>query len=503
MPNFFAYFMLAVWPIVGVLITRKKQADEAVILLFLVPYLILPPLILLPITSSLDKNTITALTALLIMRVKYGPMRFRPNSPIIHVLIAMLLVSPFFTYFLNRDPVPLSGWALPGLTFNDVINTEFHNICRKYIPLLLGFVWLSDPKTHPKLLAILSVAGLVYSIPMLWEVRMSPQLNIKVYGYFPGGFEQSIRAGGFRPVVFLEHGLRVAVFFFMSITATMAIYRAAQERNRNPGSENSARIQDAVHPLAVGKNGKKTNTVNKDRLKLLYMVVVLFLCKTWSALIYTAIAYALIFYTRPRVWVKFSVVILTLVFIFPCIRSAGWIPTHQISDFFSQYSDERSDSLQYRFDNEDILLDKANERPLAGWGGWGRNRIYNDLGQDVSVTDGEWIIVYGTSGWLGYISGFGLLLFPVLLVSRKLSAKKDMEIPICTAGIFIILAINMLDLIPNSSMSPLMYLLSGTLLGYEKWLGQDCQAPDRNAKPLTWRKRAPALRLRHDGFSRV
>ncbi len=500
MPNSLAYFMLAVWPILGVLITRKKEPDVAVILLFLVPYLILPPLILLPITSSLDKNTITALTALLIMRIKYGPMRFRPNSPVILVLIAMLLISPFLTYIFNRDPVPLTGWTLPGLSFNDVINTEFHNICRKYIPLLLGFVWLSDPKTHPKLLAIFSVAGLMYSIPMLWEVRMSPQLNIKVYGYFPGGFEQSIRAGGFRPVVFLEHGLRVAVFFFMSITATMAIYRAAQEKKTSPANGNHIRGQVAAHPLSTEKNKKK---LSKDRLKLLYMIVVLFLCKTWSAIIYTAVAYALIFFTKPRAWVKFSVIVLTLVFIFPCVRSAGWIPTHQISDFFAQYSDERSDSLQYRFDNEDILLEKANERSLAGWGGWGRNRIYNDLGQDVSVTDGEWIIVYGTTGWVGYISGFGLLLFPVLLVSRKLNAKKDVEIPICTAGIFIILAINMLDLIPNSSMSPLMYLLSGTLLGYAKWLGQDCEAADRNTKPLTLRKRAPVPRLRHDGFSRV
>ncbi|MFT3928837.1 MAG: O-antigen ligase family protein [Spongiibacteraceae bacterium] len=437
------------------------------------------------------------------MRVKYGPMRFRPNSPVIFVLIALLIISPFLTYLFNRDPVPLSGWTLPGLSFNDVINAEFHNLCRKYIPLLLGFVWLSDPKTHPKLLATLSVAGLIYSIPMLWEVRMSPQLNIKLYGYFPGGFEQSIRAGGFRPVVFLEHGLRVAVFFFMSITATMAIYRAAQEKNRKPENENSLRFDDAAHLHLAEKNSRKERKeLSKYRYKLLYMFVVLFLCKTWSALIYTAVAYALIFYTKPRVWVKFSVVILMLVFIFPAVRSAGWIPTQQISNFFSQYSDERSDSLQYRFDNEDILLERANERPLAGWGGWGRNRIYNELGQDVSVTDGEWIIVYGTTGWVGYIAGFGLLVFPVLLVSRKLNAKKDRDIPICTAGIFIILAINMLDLIPNSSMSPLMYLLSGTLLGYAKWLGQDCQVTDSNAKTVAWRKRTPALRLRHEGFSR-
>jgi len=450
MGNFFAYFMLAVWPAIAISITRKKAPDVALILLFLVPYLVLPPTITLNlgITSSLDKYLIPSLTALFIMRGRYGAIYFLPESFSTRVLILMLVLSPCLTFLYNRDPIFLPAQIIPGLSIKDAINMELFNFCWIYVPFLLGFAWLKSPESHQKLLAIVSVAGLTYSIPMLWEVRMSPQLNTKLYGFFPSGFEQQMRAGGFRPVVFLEHGLRVAVFFAMSIMATMAIYKT------------------------VDKDKKPTT---KGRLKLVYMFVVMFLCKTWSALIYTAIALALFFATKPKMWIRFSVLVVGLVFAFPFIRNANYMPVHQISDFFSQYSSDRAGSLQYRFDNEDILLDRANERPLAGWGGWGRSRVYNAAGQDISVTDGTWIIAFGVSGWVGYIAEFGLILFPMFFAARKLGGNQDMEIPTCTAGIFIILAFNMIDLIPNSSITPFNYLLSGALMGYAKVQAKESQ----------------------------
>ena len=36
----------------------------------------------------------------------------------------------------------------------------------------------------------------------------------------------------------------------------------------------------------------------------------------------------------------------------------------------------RADSLDYRFENDDLLIAKALQQPIFGWGGWGRNRVY-------------------------------------------------------------------------------------------------------------------------------
>ena len=71
----------------------------------------------------------------------------------------------------------------------------------------------------------LVVAGLIYSLPMLFEVRMSPQLHTWIYGYFPHSFGQQMRDGGFRPVVFIGHGLGVAFFVMTTVVAAAAFWR--------------------------------------------------------------------------------------------------------------------------------------------------------------------------------------------------------------------------------------------------------------------------------------
>ncbi len=65
-----------------------------------------------------------------------------------------------------------------------------------------------------------------------------------------------------------------------------------------------------------------------------------------------------------------------------------------IADFVEQnVSADRANSLRHRLNNEDMLLSRAFESPLFGWGGWGRNRVYDENGKDLTVTDGLWIII--------------------------------------------------------------------------------------------------------------
>ena len=130
----------------------------------------------------------------------------------------------------------------------------------------------------------------------------------------------------------------------------------------------------------------------------------------------------------------------------------------------SQVSTDRSDSLAFRLANEDELLAKANQRPLFGWGTWGRNRFYNGYNDsDSSVTDGTWIIVVGSFGWIGYLACFGLLCYP--LAARIVKPKRfgRAKVATATAGLGLILTINLIDLVPNSSLFPLTWLIVGAL----------------------------------------
>src|SRR5262249_43950125 len=71
----------------------------------------------------------------------------------------------------------------------------------------------------------LVIAGLIYCTPLLFEVRFSPQLHYWIYGYYPTEFAQTMREGGFRPMVFMGHGLLAAFFIMTSFLAAISLGR--------------------------------------------------------------------------------------------------------------------------------------------------------------------------------------------------------------------------------------------------------------------------------------
>jgi len=128
------------------------------------------------------------------------------------------------------------------------------------------------------------------------------------------------------------------------------------------------------------------------------------------------------------------------------------------------YSEERAKSLQYRVDQENQLLSKAAEKIWFGWGGWGRARVYDaESGRDTTVIDGAWIGILGVGGVFGFLSVFGLLSMGVVRLYQisKTTSKALDTMPY----IAIIVAINLIDMLPNASLTPLTWLLSGSLLG--------------------------------------
>lgn len=81
---------------------------------------------------------------------------------------------------------------------------------------LLARCYFTRPE-HLKEVA-LAVVGcvLVYTPLILFEMRMSPHLHFYLYGYHPAPFWDMMRMGGWRPVVFMQHGLALALLVFAS-----------------------------------------------------------------------------------------------------------------------------------------------------------------------------------------------------------------------------------------------------------------------------------------------
>jgi len=100
-----------------------------------------------------------------------------------------------------------------------------------------------------------------------------------------------------------------------------------------------------------------------------------------------------------------------------------------------------------------------------GWGTWGRSRVFqDDTGQDIATTDGTWIIQFGMFGWFGYLSLF--VLFAAALFRARASVGREVNRgSIVLGGLGLLLAVNMVDLLPNANLLPFTYLLAGSIAG--------------------------------------
>jgi hypothetical protein len=436
MPNVIAYAALIFWPIVALLLFKQIHHVRALIWTILGAYLILPASTAfdLPGIPPLDKSSIPNLAAL-VCCLLFTPEKWRimPRDGIILALAAAFVVSPFFTALNNGAPIIRELRSLPPMTFYDALAGAGANIIT-LLPFLLGYGLVNTEKRRLWLLQALVIAGLLYSLPMLLEIRLSPQLHRWIYGFFPHSFQQQMRGDGFRPVVFLGHGLLVATFCAMSIIAAIALWRKRIGIWRLPAF-----------------------------LPPIYLGGLLILCKSVGALVLAIIIGGAAAFLKPRRLAQLSSLLCIFVLIYPLPRALGLVPVDTISQIAGSFSDERQGSFATRVINEDFLLERSAEKPIFGWGNWGRNRpSIEDTGVE-TITDGTWIIVVGTWGWVGYLAMFGLLSLPSLRLFGP--TKSGEPITMINAGLMAIIAINLLDLISNSSLRPVTWLLAGVLAG--------------------------------------
>lgn len=194
----------------------------------------------------------------------------------------------------------------------------------------------------------------------------------------------------------------------------------------------------------------------------IYFGVVLLLCKSVGATILAAVFIPIIAFLRAKRIATISAAACIIMLVYPAIRTAGFVPTITISELTRSFSTDRAGSFEFRLINEDQLLRRAGEKPVFGWGSWGRNRIYSpDDGSDLSVTDGAWIITLGTWGWVGYIAMFGLLNLGCLRILSRRTARSAATMAVAVTCS--LLALNLIDSIPNSSIRALTWIIAGTL----------------------------------------
>ena len=439
-----AWLALLSWPIVVIVLYRRLPPDRALIWAILGGYLLLPPLVSinLPVVPDLNKWSLPTLMALaLAMFSLKDRISLLPDSAIGKALVLIYVVSPFATVLVNPEPLQRGPELLPGMRIYDSVAAVANQMI-EILPFFLARRYLATPEAMRALLVALLAAGLAYSIPMLIEIRLSPQMNVWVYGFFQHDFFQTIRGGSYRPVVFLPHGLWVAFFALMAAMSAMVLAKAAPKDLRP-----------------------------KLMFATLYLLVILVLCRSMGVLIYAAVLTPLILFAPPRTQVLVAAGLAVVVITYPLLRGAQIIPIERITEFARGFSSDRAYSFQFRVRNEEALLTHAAQKSLFGWGGYGRNLLHDPTmgGSNVTIADGAWIITLGIYGWAGYLAQFGLLVLPLLQMGRA-ALRKGLSITAPVAGVCLICAANLVDLLPNATLIPFTWLMAGAILGHAEGL---------------------------------
>ena len=107
---------------------------------------------------------------------------------------------------------PLFASLTNGLGLYDGLSASLSEIVMWGIAYFLGRVYFNDWEGMRELAIGVFVGGLLYVPLCLLEMRMSPQLHRWIYGYHQHAFGQHKRMGGYRPMVFMQHGIACAMW---------------------------------------------------------------------------------------------------------------------------------------------------------------------------------------------------------------------------------------------------------------------------------------------------
>ncbi len=338
---------------------------------------------------------------------------------------------------------PLASSLTNDLGLYDGISASLGQTVTWGLPYFLGRIYLNSLTGLRQLAIGIFVCGLIYVPLCLYESRMSVNLHGLIYGFtHPStSYLLSIRYGGYRPAVFMESGLMVGVWMMAASLIGFWLWRTG--------------VIKQLWGIPVS-------------WLVVVLLITFILTKATGAYALLMLGLVILFITK---WFRTALPILLVIVgiaVYLHLGTTGNFPGEQITSYMSQVFDaDRVASVQFRFDNEIILGEKARQRMIFGWGGFGRSRVYNDFGQDVSITDSLWIIVFGSNGVVGLISLTASLLLPVVsFFWLRYPASLWSHPKVAPATVLaVVLTLYMLDCVLNGMVNPIFALTCGGISG--------------------------------------
>ncbi|MHC5210619.1 MAG: O-antigen ligase domain-containing protein [Planctomycetota bacterium] len=366
--------------------------------------------------------------------------------------------------------VPLTSSLSNDLGWYDGLSGALLHSIKWGLPYLAGRLYCSSPEGLRTLALALVTAACVYIPLCLWEIRMSPQLHIDLYGFHQHSWTQVMRGTGYRPTVFMHHGLMVGLWMAAGSLAALAIWASGAVR-RFWGL-----------PMALPAMGLVGTTL---------------LCNSFGAVVVMLLGGMTLLGTRVMRSSLPMALLLCLPTAYVTARISGdWSGT-ELVDLASKVNADRAGSLGFRIQSEELLMDTAMQRPIFGWAGWGRSLVsqVGAPGNRERVTpDSLWILAFGKFGFVGLTSLLLLFLVPVLTLWRRIPPRSwaDREAVFAWA-LALVFTVYAIDNLYNAMHNPIFMIIAGALCGMSPGRGAPAAEPE-----LTRARRSLFLRSRAD-----
>ena len=310
------------------------------------------------------------------------------------------------------------------------------------VPYFLGRIYLNNFAGMRQLAIGVLLGGLIYAPLCLFESVARINLHGLIYRFQLSGqtAQFALRLGGYRPAVFLEHGLALSMWMMFVTLIGFVLWQT--------------KVVKQIHNIPI------------SWLVILLLITFILLRSTGAYFLLFAALVVMFAAQQYGISLLFWL-LLGGMSIYLYLGVIGSFPGQQIIDFLAQFIDPaRLQSLGFRFMNEELLSAKARERILFGWAGYGRNMLYKEGGYAITVTDSLWIIAFGQNGLVGLISVFGALLLPAanFWIRYPPSSWSHSNI-IITASVTVGLAFYALDSILNAMFDPIFILAGGGITG--------------------------------------
>jgi len=440
------YFAMGIWLVLPPILFSYFRPHVAALLTFMSAVLFLPERLGfdLPLLPPMGKDELASV-ACMVCCLAFAPARLMRARPLRgpEILVVVLAAGTVVSVVLNQDVLRYGAFVVPGTGLTDAIQAVLAVVFTWGFPFLIGRAYFTRASDLRDLFVILIFAGLVYSLLILFEIRMSPRLHLAVYGYHQHGFSQTIRGdGSYRPMVFMRHGLNLSLFVVMSMTSAWILVRTR-------------------YPLPIVPFVPKLAAA-------VYLTAILLLCRSTASMLYGLLLLGLVYFvasSRIRLWVAAAFAVLALAY--PALRSAQLLPVEEIVQLAEEnFGRERAESMAGRLRTEEELTMFIQGRPIFGWATAGRAMVIDEFtGENKTIFDGYWLIEFVSKGVVGFVCVFGLLLWPVFDAVGKVGAIRSKQDRMMISGLSLMVAIHVLDLLANSPTEGYLTLLSGALAG--------------------------------------